>query len=237
LVPHGVKDANDDDLTIKSWFAECYWASYGVAMNKLFVVDVDNKHDGLETWRALYSQPTRHCPHTWQVRTGGGGLHVFFQAHPHARNGKLERGIDLKARDSYIVGPCCKHVSGGVYRWDHQCTPGEAQLAEVPEWLLSLIRTRTYCGNVISMATHRQLARARALDGERHTTALKLIGHFVALGADEEMLREMMLGWNQGRCDPPLSDADILNMIGRIYERERIKHSWLAVPAGVTVDG
>ena len=231
LVPNGAKNASIDVAVIEAWFDERYWLNYGIACDQLFVVDVDVKDYGLETWRVICGEPTRYVPHTRTVRTGGGGLHVFFQPiGANIRNGKLDRGIDLRTRGAYVVGAGCRHKSGNLYVWDHQCSPAEAPLAEAPAWLVSLVETRTHAGNVIPMSEWRRIARRPVCEGERHTTALKLIGHLVAIGADEEVVRELLLGWNHGRCEPPLPDGDIIGMVARIVERERAKHNWLAVP-------
>jgi Bifunctional DNA primase/polymerase, N-terminal len=123
--PHGVKDATLDLDVIRGWFAEAYWLNYGVACTKIFVVDVDTKHRGLDTWYSMHAQPTRFLPHTWQVRTGSGGLHVLFEPPSKARNGNLEKGIQLKATGGYIVGCGSKHASGGVYDWEPQCSPAK----------------------------------------------------------------------------------------------------------------
>jgi len=227
LAPHGAKDASADPSAVTAWFDEHYWLSYGIRCDKLFVVDVDVKHGGLETWHKLHSAPTHHLPHTWQARTGSGGLHVFFNALERARNGVLEPGIDLRSAGAYIVGVGCKHVSGGAYDWLPQCNPGEATLSDVPTWLLSLIKTRTHYSNVIPMPEWRRFARSMVQDGERHTVMLKLIGHLIGLGVDVEVTRDLMLSWNETHCDPPLPVADVLNMIANIAERELQKHKWL----------
>ena len=230
LAPHGAKDATTDMATVESWFAECYWLSYGIRTDTLFVVDVDIKHGGLETWHRLHSAPTHHLPHTWQVRTGGGGLHIFFKPLERARSGTLERGIDLRSVGAYVVGVGCKHVAGSTYQWLPQCNPGEAPLADIPTWLLSLIKTRTHVSNVIPMPEWRRLARSMVQEGDRHTVMLKLIGHLIGMGADAEIVRELMIGWNEARCDPPLPVADVLNMVANIHEREQAKHMWLGAP-------
>ena len=91
---------------MRQWFDEAYWLNYGISTDKLLVIDVDTKNDGLKTWRDMSTQPTRAVPHTWQVKTGSGGLHVIFD-NPEAkvRNGELDKGVDLRGIGGYIVGP------------------------------------------------------------------------------------------------------------------------------------
>jgi hypothetical protein len=117
LAPNGAKNATADVAAVGAWFDEHYWLNFGIVCDKLFVVDIDVRGNGIETWRQIYSQPTRHLPHTWMVRTGSGGRHVFFQGleGTNIRNGRLDAGIDLRTRGAYIVGPGCRHASGGLY--------------------------------------------------------------------------------------------------------------------------
>jgi Bifunctional DNA primase/polymerase, N-terminal len=228
MVLHGVKDATTDEHRIRSWFDEAYWINYGVATDRLFVVDVDTKHDGIKKWFSLHSQPTHSLPHTWQVRTGSGGLHVFFVPPAKARSGDLDKGIQLKSAGGYVVGTGCRHASGKLYHWQPQCSPTDTPLAEVPSWLLSLIKTRTYLGKVTPPHEWRRIAGAVAQDGERQTILARLAGHLIANPLNDPLeIRELLLGWNRGRCDPPLPDREVVGLVERLCERERNKDKWL----------
>jgi len=88
----------------------------------------------------MSTQPTRAVPHTWQVKTGSGGLHfIFDNTEAKVRNGELDRGVDLRGVGGYIVGPYSKHASGRTYKCLPQNAPGEAPLASPPDWLLTII--------------------------------------------------------------------------------------------------
>ena len=58
LVPHGLKDASADLEIVRGWFAEAYWANYGVATDPFMVIDIDVKHGGVERWREMCAQTT-----------------------------------------------------------------------------------------------------------------------------------------------------------------------------------
>jgi hypothetical protein len=234
LVPNGLRNATTDSTTIKSWFADRYWLSYGVTTDNFLVIDVDKRDNGLERWHKMHSEPTRFLPTTWEAKTGSGGKHVYFTAVDGIRNGSLDKGIDLKSRNGYVVGPGCKHASGGEYHWLPQSSPADAQLADPPAWLISLIRTRTHAGKTIPVQEWRRYAREIVQDGERHTVALKMIGRLVFAGLDEEFVREIILAWNDSRCDPPLSPTDVMSMVENVCSRERQKLDWLrtAVDSG-----
>ena len=112
----------------------------------MLVIDVDPRNGGDQTWASISGQPTRALPHTWRVRTGGGGEHICFQNTLGIKGGDLDRGIEIKAKGGYVVGVGCKHVSGRLYAWQPQCSPKDAPLAEPPAWLAKLIGNRTYLG-------------------------------------------------------------------------------------------
>jgi hypothetical protein len=227
IVPHGAKDASTNLATVRGWFDEHYWLNYGVCTDQLLVIDVDTRHGGLEAWAEMYHQPTRALPHTWQVKTGSGGRHIFFRNTANTRCGSLDRGVDVKAVGGYVCGPMSKHASGKTYTWLPQSSPLDAPLADPPEWLLVTIKSRTHCGRALSVQEWRSIARTPVLDGERHKVFLQLAGHLIAHGIDAEVARDLMMVWNEARCGPPLGERDVLQMLDNLCERELSKARWL----------
>jgi hypothetical protein len=227
-VPHGLKDATVDSAAVKAWFEEHYWLNYGICTDALLVIDVDVKHKGLETWADMCGQPTRALIHTWQARTGSGGLHVFFKPPEGARCGELDRGIDIRATGGYVVGVGSKHATGRAYGWASQCSPKDAPLAEIPDWLTAVISSRTYLGKVTPPQEWRRIAGTMLMDGERNKTITRLAGHLISNPLNDPLeVRELLLGWNRGRCEPPLDDKCIISLVERLCERERNKQRWL----------
>ncbi|WP_239120735.1 bifunctional DNA primase/polymerase [Catellatospora chokoriensis] len=82
------------------------------APSGLVVVDVDPDHDGLTTLRTLVARGL--TPPTRYVRTGSGGLHLYYR-HPgtHTRvpcsAGQLGPGIDVRADGGYVAAPPSTH--------------------------------------------------------------------------------------------------------------------------------
>ena len=80
-------------------------------------------------------------PQTLAVRTGSGGLHLYYYATPGSPLGnsagrlpgiELELpGVDLRGDGGYVVAPPSVHVSGSRYAW----IAHEAEPAPAPEWL------------------------------------------------------------------------------------------------------
>ena len=228
LAPHGLKDATVDLDVIRGWFAEHYWLSYGIVTDALLVIDVDKKHGGLESWADMCGEPTRGLLHTWQVRTGGGGLHIMFENTPQIRSGKLDTGVDIRGVGGYIVGPCCPHRSGKRYEWLPQCSPKDTPLDVPPDWLPAIIRTRSHLGRPTSLQDWRKIAGTRLPNGERTTGLLRIMGHVISNSPtlDPGVLRELFLGWNRGMCDPPKADREVVEMVENLIVREHNKGKW-----------
>ena len=69
---------------------------------------------------------------------------------------------------------------------------------------------------------------ARTHDGERHNTLCRIAGHLISNPLNDPLeIRELLLGWNRGRCDPPLSDKEIIELVERLAEKEHNKGRWL----------
>lgn len=229
LMPHWNRDATTDAGLICAWFNEHYWLNYGVVTAGLLVVDVDPRNGGSDTWAELTGTPTRPLISTWQVRTGGNGLHVIFSNPTGVPSGKLDNGVEIKGGPGgYIVGVMCKHASGKIYDWVQQQSPGDAALAYPPDWLLEVIKARTYLGRLTPPSEWRRIAGSRLRDGDRHETLGRMMGHFIAIpGVDPLEVRELFLGWNEGRCDPPLPTKEIEKWVENLAEREVQKNKWL----------
>jgi hypothetical protein len=123
----------------------------GSASGNIFVLDVDvgPGKDGDDSLRAL--QMTHgDLPETAEVRTGGGGLHLYFRAPPGVavvRNSasKLGPGLDIRGEGGFVVAPPSMHASGQPYVWSWTNTLAEG-IADAPAWLLDLVRAESAIG-------------------------------------------------------------------------------------------
>jgi Bifunctional DNA primase/polymerase, N-terminal len=137
LVPNGFKNATTDSKQITEWW-RCYpQLNIGVSTAALVVLDVDPRHGGYECLAAL-EEEYDVIPHTWCVRTGSDGLHIYLAALLGATISnsvcKLGPGLDIRAKGGYVVVPPSVHISGNRYKWIFN--PDEAPLAPAPGWLV-----------------------------------------------------------------------------------------------------
>lgn|GEM_PF-3302902 len=159
LVEHGALDATADPATVTAWWTRwpdaliCHRLPTGVVL-----VDVDVRHGGDHTWRAIKHElgiPSTRAHHSGR---GDGGGHVWFtttlerpsvrgldewarqRGHGHATpTGGWSAGIDLLHRNHrYTILPPSPHPDTGLpYTWK---TGPDAPVAAMPAELETLLR-------------------------------------------------------------------------------------------------
>jgi putative DNA primase/helicase len=120
---------------VMEWWTRWPGANIGIAtgaISGIVVLDVDGQ-EGIETL-AEHGLPVTPMSHT------GKGAHFIFK-HPGGEIRNFARrapGLDLRGDGGYIVAPPSIHPSGSAYRWEVR--PGDVEPAEIPDWLMELIR-------------------------------------------------------------------------------------------------
>ena len=138
LAPKGLLSATTESGIIKGWFGyQAPEANLGVTTDRLVVIDVDPRHGGDESFRALEREHGPFPP-TWRVLTGGGGEHLLFAVPDSIEISNvvaeqmseppLGCGIDIRARGGYIVAPPSRHISGRTYAWSVDHHPQDVAL-------------------------------------------------------------------------------------------------------------
>jgi hypothetical protein len=109
-------------------------ASYniGVRTDGHIVLDIDAAKGGYESLATLGP-----LPDTLRTATARGGVHIYLKA-PDGKEfsgsvEKIAKGIDIRARGNYVVGPGSE-FDGGAYRIEH-----DAPIAVAPQWLVDLL--------------------------------------------------------------------------------------------------
>lgn len=166
LIGRGYLDASTDPETIQQWWGR--WPNAMVAVvppRGLVALDIDPRNGG--TLQALEDLNGRPLPETAYVRTGSGGLHLYYRTgldrmtgHLRGQNGTALAGIDVKhGGTGYLIAPPSLHPeTGKAYEWH-----GEA-IAALPQALEAAITPRS--GRVSSAsAKMSQKATARERNG------------------------------------------------------------------------
>ena len=119
---HGLLDATIDVDTIAKWWSTWPDANIGIRTGQIsgvVVLDLDAKNGGLESWNEL--QDIHGRVETLTCRTGGGGLHLYFEAPADelkSTGSQIAPGIDTRAEGGYVVAPPSLHISGRRYQWE-----------------------------------------------------------------------------------------------------------------------
>jgi len=234
-VPHGHCDATLETGIAKLWFGlRVPDANLGVATEKLVVIDVDPRHGGDESLRALERE--HEFPLTWRALTGGGGEHIIFAAPDGAnviignvvaeqmKDPPLGPGIDVRARGGYIVGVPSKHISGGVYAWSVH--PAETPLAIAPDWLIERIiarRPRVGQNDIpiepLPSDVWTELTRPPIMEYP-DAAAARIVGHLFRHNCDYSLVLGLLHAWNTACCTPPLGYYEVKRIVDRIANRE-----------------
>lgn len=126
------------DVTASTWTeSDGGGACILTEQSGLLVLDADGA-EGLSSLAALEAEIP--FPRTYRVRSGGGGVHVYFRAPPGDAIGsstnKLAPKLDVKAGRGVIVATGSPHVSGGIYKVVDLGSDGGAFVADLPPALV-----------------------------------------------------------------------------------------------------
>lgn len=210
---HGKDDASIDPEHIRKWWTRWPQANIGVVTGRksgLFVIDIDPRHGGVESWKNLINQQ-RPLPLTVSVTSGGGGTHLFFicpsEGLPSSA-GRLGKGIDTLGDGSSVILPPSTHLLG-VYIWDKH--PASYDLQLLPQWLLSLLQDSKKSTQALTL-DWRQAGLKGVSEGERNDTMMRLAGRYIALGMPQEEVVALLQLVNKEN-HPPLAQDEIEKIV------------------------
>lgn len=130
-------------------FPDCNLAVQTGTVSRLIVIDIDNPNAASQFFASR--DP---IPKTWAVKTGGGGLHIWFRI-PSWWNRPFGRTILWKGEEKHTevavladramaICPPSRFPTGKMYKWDGICNPLNGRLANAPAWILKECADRYY---------------------------------------------------------------------------------------------
>ncbi|MBO3739661.1 bifunctional DNA primase/polymerase [Actinoplanes flavus] len=195
---HGLSEASTDPRQIRLWWT--FWPRANVGLRTGVVMDVADV-DSAEGWHGLRHLLGGDLPAGPQVRTGGGGRHLWFRPTGYGNRVRLLPGLDWRGAGGYVLAPPSRHAGGGDYRWIRR--PAVA-LPVGPATLLALVagppppvreRPVAHPGRYAEAALEAETDRvARAPAGSRNDTlnrAAFALGRLVGAG----LLAESTVCW------------------------------------------
>lgn len=205
-------ESSTDLAVIQTWatrFPDCNWG-IDCGKSNLAVLDVDSgkTEDAEDNLLELLMQHGE-LPETCIVRTQSGGLHYYFRGDiKNSASTKLGKGLDTRGSGGYVVAPCSPGYN--VIK-DHK-------IAEVPEWLVSLVGAPTkkkeqILTTNVELDTEAATIRAIKYLAEEAAPAIQGAGgdeqtYKVAcrvrdFGISREACFNLMLDHYDPRCQPP----------------------------------
>ena len=185
------------------------WSGVGIVtgpVSGILVLDVDGP-EGEEQLRKHGHPPTPI------VRTASGGLHLYFKhpAHEVKTGIRVAPGLDVKASGGYVVAPPSIGPNGKPYEWI--VSPEVAELADPPEWLLAVLRSRRFKAPAGPVGE-------RVPEGGRNKTLASLAGSMRRRGAGEAAILAALQVTNAERCIPPLEAEEVAKIAASVSRYE-----------------
>lgn len=225
-ISNGFKGATNDIKQIFEW-----WQSnpnYGIGLptgkeNNVIAIDIDPRNGGSVSFERLTDE-YENLPHTIECLTGGGGSHLYYKYDERINKSKLDGypGIDIQSNGKYIVLPPSIHPNGEKYSFELSSYPGETEIANMPDWLISLLSiqsngTKQYKAK--SVSEYLRILQGVS-EGERNNSLMTLIGHLIARDIDYREAFELVHIWNETRVNPPLDEEIVTRAFNNVLNRE-----------------
>jgi hypothetical protein len=230
----GFYDATTNEAQIRKWWWETPTANVAVAtgaVSHLLVVDVDAERWGfgsLEAWESEYGE----LPQTYTVKTGGGGLHLYFRlpadAEVKSKGDALGLGVDVKCSGGYVVAPPSESEKG-PYTVLQDCAIVEAP----PALLESLQNPQNAVSEGVTTTPATPVAAAGTTiipEGSRDDELTKIAGRLHDGSRTRAELEATLLTINEARCTPPLPKRQVIKIARSIHSRTPCKATRRATP-------
>ena len=200
--------ATSDRETLCRWWKQNPNYNVGILtgrQSRIFVLDVDKKHGGDETFENLVLKHGRF-PDTWQQITGTGGWHLFFR-YPNfeVRNAAgLFPGIDIRGEGGQVAAPPSIHPdTGRAYEWDGLTEIEQVPIAEAPLWLLDVLHSK------LDQQKPRVEIPTTIPHGVQHMTLLSLAGAMRRMGLSSADIFPTLQAVNLAHCEQPGAEQNI----------------------------
>ena len=216
--PNGLKDASTDTKVINEWWEKWPDSNIGLptgSVSNWFVIDVDLKSGGLESWADLQDQHSS-ASDTLVSRTGGGGNHYVYQLNGHdIKNSanQLGQGIDIRSEGGYVVVSPSIHASQERYEWLGDLS----DIKPVPDWVIEKLSTpkETEQSDPYRIPEIRnapgwaeRLETEGAKEGERNNAVGKLCGWYTRQNLSLEEIWDRITAFNR-LSKPPLDAREL----------------------------
>lgn len=210
------QDVRADPRAVDAWVEEgMNLAVVTGQLSGVVVVDCDSDAGVLEAQR-------RGIPIT-PTATTGKGRHYYFAWTGATRNAvRLADDVDVRGDGGYVLIPPSVHPNGESYRWVDGLSLEDVPMAPCPDWVRA--------GQRDDGVRREDGAWGRAFgepvgNGRRNHTCAELAGYLLRRWVEEDAVTELLLMWNQARCNPPMTKREVVSVVRSIAAREERRRS------------
>lgn len=216
---------------IRGWFQQKPNINIGLLTGPhygLLVLDIDRQHGGYG------SIAGKELPNTWVSLTKNGEQH-FYKWDNRLNDVsttivKLMPGIDVRGKGGYVVSVPSK-VYGETslcYTWKEGNAPNNLELANPPEWFVSMLLERGAKDPETEFANSPNLhntwfenIKDGVAQGEnRHKAMCQLTSFYMSRGIPDEDVILLMTNWNL-KCQPPKEEGEFLKKLNSFLDNWR----------------
>ncbi len=208
--------ATTDEGQIETWWAGWPEANIGILAGKeggMVVVDVDGR-EGEESLELRESE-WGTLPSTLEASTGKG-RHLYFTVDGEAeiRNsaGTLGKGLDVRGKGGYVVGPGSVHENGRIYEWIDE----DESLAKLPrKWVNFILDSQRNAKGTERKGEQNEMAAENGSIGEgrRNSDLHSFACSLVHKGLTRKAMLASVQALNEAECEPPLGEAEIREIV------------------------
>jgi len=216
LTIHGLKDATQTMQGVRDYWGKWPDAGIGLVTDGFIVFDFDYKSGGLESRQII--EEKYGLPQTRVHLTGGGGFHYIYR-NPNGTKAKNATGFagypgfDIRADGGYIVVPPSPHQSGNQYQvYDY------SPIIPVPDWYFKLAAEKQ------PLINNNNNPESPIPQGQRNQTLASLGGTMRRRGLSIEAISAALLAENKARCQPPLTDTEVLKIAESVSRYEPLNN-------------
>ena len=222
LLDDWTRQASKDERVIKRWFKKFPNSNWGIATgfeSGVFVIDIDPKHKGKETWEGFIDG--KASPKTLEVVTGTKGTHYYFEypSNIAVSNSALGKGVDVRGEGGNIVIPPSIHPNGNAYMWAKGRAPDKIKITKAPKWLLTKIKEA-------SVLEFPSLMGTKIEKGERNNTIFHQSLLLARQGALFDFTLAAMKSWVKETREFDMSDKEVeatVESAFKFFDTEKVK--------------
>ena len=147
VLSSGPSPGRADPAVVRQWIHQWPDMNFGGLTGPLVAIDVDRKGEvnGAAHFEGLFDDNMENVPWTVHSITGSShgdylcGHYFFSAAEYRIRNStNILPGVDVRGYRGMVVLPGSRHISGRMYTWAEDSSPGETGPAPIPDLLLAL---------------------------------------------------------------------------------------------------